>query len=173
MTIDDLYELRCRTPHNIDKHLPLLKSLASRCESITEFGTETGFSTTAFLAARPKTLHCYDIWFPAAFDKVLQCQGIETEITLHRGNTLLVPIIDPTDLLFIDSVHTYEQVKGELERHGHQARKYLVFHDIVTFSGIVPAIQEWLDPRPEWIIRRWNLEQSGMAVLERVKRDLR
>jgi len=165
MDIEELYAIRCMTPHNIDRHLPLLRFLASKCKHITEFGTDEGYSTTAFLAAKPQTLHSYDLHFNHPSLKEI-CQPGVVAWYRHPGNTLEATI-EETDLLFIDTEHTYEQVKGELELHGDKARKFIVLHDITSFPCIVPAIREWLFTHPEWIVREWSLIQSGMAVLER------
>ncbi len=163
MTLEELFRQRCQTPHNIEKHMPLLRGYAQVCPHITEFGTETGFSTTAFLMAGPAELHCYDIVLPAAADILRPLAG-ETRLVFHVCDTLTAPVIEETDLLFIDTLHTYEQVKGELERHGHRARRYLVFHDIVSCPEIVPAIAEYMSVHKEWTMLEWREEQSGLAV---------
>lgn len=168
MDIEELYATRCMTPHNIDRHLPLLRFLASKCQHITEFGTDEGFSTTAFLAARPTVVRSYDLHFNIKnLGPVKDCDVWPTVWFRHPGDTLDADI-EETDLLFIDTEHTYEQVIGELTLHGDKARKFIVLHDIVTFPCIVPAIREFLSTRPHWIVREWSLIQSGMAVLERV-----
>lgn len=168
MDIEELYATRCMTPHNIDRHLPLLRFLASKCQHITEFGTDEGFSTTAFLAAKPKVLHSYDLHFNhPSLKEVTKSQPLASHWCHHEGDTLDADI-EETDLLFIDTDHTYEQVIGELTLHGDKARKFIALHDIVTFPCIVPAIREFLSTRTHWIVREWSLIQSGMAVLERV-----
>lgn len=168
MDIEELYARRCMTPHNIDRHLPLLKFLAGKCKHITEFGTDEGYSTTAFLAARLDVLHSYDLHFDhPGLQEVKEARYWPTTWFLHRGDTLDADIAE-TDLLFIDTEHTWEQVTNELALHGDKAQKFIVLHDIVSFPCIVPAIREWLQDRPWWVVREWSLIQSGMAVLERV-----
>lgn len=168
MDIEELYIIRCETPHNIDRHLPLLRFLASSCRHITEFGTDEGFSTTAFLAAKPNVLHSYDLHFDHPnLSYVSASEYWPSKWSRHEIDTLQAEI-EETDLLFIDTEHTYNQVIGELTLHGNKARKFIVLHDIVSFPCIVPAIREWLHSRPEWIVREWSTVQSGMAVLERV-----
>ena len=34
--------------------------------------------------------------------------------------------IEETDLLFIDTYHAYQQIKGEFELHGNKAKKYII-----------------------------------------------
>lgn len=167
MDVEELYIVRCGTPHNINLHMPLLKWLAKQCDHITEFGTDEGYSTVAFMAASPKVIRTYDIASRHKnFEVVLDSVPRNVRLIVHRENTLYA-VIEETDLLFIDTEHTYDQVKSELELHGNKSKKYIVLHDIVAFPCIVPAILEWLDSNSNWFISTWSLLQSGMAVLTR------
>jgi hypothetical protein len=51
---------------------------------------------------------------------------LQVDWLFRHGSTLEADVIEETDMLFVDTLHTYGQVKGELERHGNQARKYIV-----------------------------------------------
>jgi hypothetical protein len=72
-------------------------------------------------------------------------------------------------------LHTYAQVKGELEKHGNQARKYIVFHDTVAFgivgedngTGINLAIQEFLRDNDHWQVVEHYENCNGLTVLAR------
>jgi hypothetical protein len=165
-SLEELYVRRCYTRHNIDKHLPLLRHLGSLCETITELGSDIGFSTTAFLASKPKRLTCIDVCIRPELLDVVRWAPKGTKVNLIEDSSLNVTI-DDCDLLLIDTLHTYNQVAGELTLHGDKARKFIVLHDIVSFPEIVPAIREYLDCHPEWIVKEWSTIQSGMAVLER------
>ena len=84
--------------------------------------------------------------------------------------------IAETDLMLVDSLHIYEQVKAELELHASKVKKYLVFHDTTTYAdrgefdgrGIWPAIQEFLDSHPEWIMHERRTNNNGLTILKRV-----
>ena len=89
-------------------------------------------------------------------------------------------------MLFIDSLHTYQQCAGELRRHGAGVRKFLVFHDTMTFGsvgafgetgkpdphviGIRPAIDHWMSHFHDWVIKDHWTNSHGLLVLERVPR---
>jgi hypothetical protein len=118
--------------------------------------------------AEPAVLHCYDIVRPAAVDILSPLAG-PTALIWHVCDTLTAPVIEETDLLFIDTLHTYWQVTGELVRHAHRARKYLIFHDIVSCPEIVPAIAEYMSAHKDWRMLEWREEQSGLAVFERIE----
>lgn len=168
-------------PTDINEHLDTLYNLAKECEHITEFGTRHGVSTVAFLAAQPKKLICYDIDRKPEVD-LLDSMKENTDFIFNQKSTLEVEI-EETDLLFIDTLHTYKQVKGELEEHPKKVKKYIVFHDTVTFGyrdevddgeliqkrGINAAIREFLDKNTKWVIKDHYTNNNGLTVLEKIK----
>lgn len=169
----------CEIPSDINEHLPLLRALASQCEHVTEFGVRYAFSTVALIAAQPKTLVSWDI-NPLAIlsSEVASISnfGGRTEFQPRVGDTLRIHI-EETDMLFIDSFHTGKQIKYELERHWAKVKKFLVFHDTVTFGevgedgqrpGILDVISWW---RRTQVFPLWrpvlNLRNNnGLAVLQ-------
>src|SRR5260370_28215966 len=58
VTLADLYETARSKPSDINEHIPTLYALTQECPHITELGTRTGLSTTAFLYAQPEQLVC-------------------------------------------------------------------------------------------------------------------
>lgn len=173
-TIMALYLERASTPSDINEHMAYLGALASECQHITEFGTRGGNSTAAFLAGLPPDglLESYDI---------SPCQdAIPAELHLgrwrfHQANTATLEYIAETDLLFIDTLHTCDQVKAELA-HGNRARKYLVFHDTVLFGsrdetgggpGILPAINLFIEQNPHWTSYQAFEHNNGLLILRR------
>ena len=98
------------------------------------------------------------------------------DVHLHINDTRKVEIVE-TDLLFVDSLHIYEQVQEELRLHADKARKYIVFHDTTTYAdngefggrGIWPAIQEFVDSHPEWHLIERRANNNGLTTLIRVK----
>jgi hypothetical protein len=172
MSILELFHARLRgegAGHlDIIEHLPLLHYLATCCWSVTEFGVRTGNSTIAFLAAGPRVTS-YDI-NPPSFD----LGGISAPWDFRQADTSKLEDIEPTDLLFLDSLHTYAQVKAELA-HAHRARRFLVFHDTVLNGaqgergepGILPAIAEFCATHPEWEQFCHMPNCNGLLVLVR------
>jgi glycosyltransferase involved in cell wall biosynthesis/tetratricopeptide (TPR) repeat protein/predicted O-methyltransferase YrrM len=173
VTLADLYQAVCTKPSNITEHLPALYALAEECQHITEFGTRTAESTTAFLYAQPKKLICYDLRQYAEFTPLEILAG-RTRLTFHLANVLRVSI-EETDLLFVNSWHTYEQLKEELRLHGTKARKYIVIHDTTTMGangefegrrGLEPAIEEFL-AEGHFVIKGRYEQNSGLTILVR------
>ena len=178
--LDEIYDFLVNKPSDINEHLPTLKSLASECDTVIEMGVRWVVSTWALLAARPKSLTSIDINHPSKhgvdLDKVkgfAQDAGVPFEFI--EGDTTKIEI-DECDFLFIDTWHVYDQLKTELELHGNKAKKYLAFHDTVTFGdvgessgykGLMPAIEEFLEQNPHWTIKHHYTNNNGLLVLER------
>ncbi len=167
MTPLQLYLERCNHPHNIDQHLPTIRHYASLCRHVTEFGVDRGWSTSALIAAHPDVVVSFDLVRcepeVSLLEEVARNAGIEFQF--NQADTRRV-LIEETDLLLVDSDHTYEQVRAELTRNVDRVRKYLVFHDTYVYPAIVQAIDEFA-PVEEWERVVWTTKQNGLAVLER------
>lgn len=179
----DLYEKACKKSTDINEHLPILYEYASMCDHITEMGVRAGVSTTAFLYSNPKKLFCYDIyidenvktWFDYAQSIGKDYHYIKSDVTTIE--------IESTDLLFLDTVHQYKQLKTELSLHAKQVKKFIIFHDTETFGtygqdptvdfgfdgriGIIYAIQEFLHNNPIWHIVYQTHNNNGLMIIKK------
>jgi len=181
--IDTIYAKACQTPSDINQHLPLLRQLGEQVSHITEFGVRGICSTWAWVAAKPKTLHLYDIVHPIEHnqyavcpytwdDLVLATQGIDFKF--YQESTLTCTI-EPTDLLFIDTLHTGPQLHQEIHRHHQQVAKFIVLHDTETYGirgedptqpGLDLALIPFLTQHP-WRILYRTPTNNGLTVLTR------
>lgn len=175
--MSEALDILTRTATDINEHLPMLYFLAQQCDHVTEFGVRTGASTLAFLhglQGRPATLRSYDINDQYGVQDSLT-RWTRVEWTFSICSTLSITRIEPTDLLFVDTLHNYDQVRQELALHGEAARRWIVFHDTETFGtvgddggrGINQAITEWLEAKPEWRIVYRTHRNNGLTVIER------
>jgi hypothetical protein len=185
--LEELFRRAVETPSDINEHLDCLRAYASRCAHVTEFGMRwaTG-STIAFLAAQPATLVSWDVDPLSVVSQqvanLLAVRG-KTSFQPRTGSTLAIGPIEPTDLLFIDTLHTARQLKAELERHAdpllNHVRKYLVFHDTATFGaqgedGSTPglrAVVRWFQKEfafPLWQLAADRQNNNGLIVLRRI-----
>lgn len=167
------------TPSDIHEHLPVLYELARECDHIIEMGVRSGVSTRAFLRVDAKLIS-YDIETDQrVVDLVNEARNAGKDSTFIEADVLKVDI-EETDLLFIDTWHTYEQLKQELSLHGNKSRKYIVFHDTNTFGlkneggeangtsqGLLPAIIEFVMSNPHWRFKKFLTNNNGLTVLER------
>lgn len=169
------YQALLREPSDIVDHLPTLRALAQHCDRVVEMGTRTAVSTVALLAARPRSLVCYDIKKTTAVDGVLALVPFETAMSFRLESTLDCTI-EETDLLFIDTWHVYGQLKAELARHHSKVTRYIALHDTTTFGdrgetaghrGLWPAVTEFLDAHHEWELFVRYENNNGLTVLRR------
>ncbi len=143
--LQGLYDYCSNTPSDINEHLPFLRKIASKCEHVTEMGMRGARgSTVALLAAQPKEFISWDL-NPAAIVSQAVADLIplagRTQFQPRCGDSLKIHI-EETDFLLIDTLHTAVQLRDELLRHGmnnslgQKVRKYLIFHDTVTFGDV-------------------------------------
>lgn len=183
--IYQIYKEKCDTPSDINEHLPTLYKFAKECEHITEMGVRWIVSTWALLAARPKKMISYDIRNPnewgADINEVLRIARDEDLNYIFIQDDVLQVEIEETDLLFIDTLHNYKQLKEELKLHVNKVRKYIIFHDTMSYGnvdessdnngtkGILPAILELLHTDSNWYLREQHINNNGLIVIARAQ----
>jgi hypothetical protein len=172
MILEDIYLIKCMTKSDINEHLPIIKEYGKKVDHITEMGVRSIVSTYALLAAKPKKMISYDI--VSVDTSHIHSLAPSTEYKFIVGDTRQV-IIEPTDLLFIDTLHNYEQLKIELKLHAPKTSKFIILHDTVTFgergetsaNGLNKAIGELLDAG-EWVTDLHLKNNNGLTVLRRI-----
>jgi len=172
--LDDEYHRLLGTPTDIQNHLPRLRALAAQCESVVEFGTRTAVSTTAILHGQPAKFTAYDI---NRSDRAVWLRevGGRTHYRFVVADTREIEI-EPCDLLFIDTLHVYEQLSAELALHADKVRGRIAMHDTVAFGtngelpgskGLRPAIHEFL-AKGGWKVEAEYTDSNGLTVLKRI-----
>jgi len=189
--IESFYNSLSAHPSDINEHLPTLKKYAEKCDHVTEMGVRYVVSTIALVCGKPKTLISIDLFHPSHYGDMGRLNLVQEysknnniDFKFVLGNTLEIDI-EPTDLLFIDTLHKYGQLKKELERHAKNVKKYIVFHDTTTFEykdegeyyetdglsnekvGLWPAIQEFIEANPEWSILERFTNNNGLTILHK------
>lgn len=170
------YQQARQTPSDINQNVHILHELAQQCDTVVEMGVRTGVSTRAFLNTNAALLS-FDLTLNPTVQQLFeQAQRQGKNVQYIQANVLNIEI-DPCDLLFIDTLHTYQQLKQELALHGNCAKKFLVFHDTHTFGlrgevgsdrqGLLSAIVEFLISNPHWRFSIYKTNNNGLTVLER------
>lgn len=170
-------QMELREKSDIARDLWILHEYAGRVgvENVVEFGVRSGVSTIAILAAQPRKLTSYDIEDCPSIDTLNIAKG-KTEFKFVRGNTLEIDPVEEVDLLFIDTLHTYDQLSKELERHGNGVKHFIILHDTVSFGaegedgskpGLIQAYQDFLKANPAWRLDLISTAQNGLTVLRR------
>lgn len=171
------YETAKLRPSDINENLHILYDLARQCKAVVEMGVRTGVSTRAFLNTNVQ-LTSYDIVLNRQVQDLFnRAKALGKSVKYIEADVLKI-VVDETDLLFIDTLHTYDQLKQELRLHGNKAKKFIAFHDTHTFGingedqkdkkGLLPAIIEFMIDNPHWKFKIHKTNNNGMTVLERV-----
>jgi len=186
MIIQLKYDLAKSTPSDINEHLETLYNLAKECNHITEMGVRNVVSTWAFILRNPEKLVGIDIH---TNENIEEAKFIYPKWDFKQADTTKIQI-EQTDLLFIDTLHIYSQLKKELALHANKVNKYIVFHDTETYghkdeptnwqtpqimknyfienkTGLIPAIDEFLELNENWYIYKKYTNNNGMLILKR------
>lgn len=181
LVFDQEFRIARDTPSDINEHMEILKSLADEVSHVTEMGTRTGISTRAFLAS-DVTLRAYDLFRNVRVEELFKLAREEgRDVEYIQANVLNVKI-DVTDLLFIDTWHSYDQLFAELTLHAPKVRKYIALHDTQTYgtrseefmgrigrNGLLPAIIHYMIKNPgRWQFKIHRTNNNGLTVLERI-----
>lgn len=174
--ISSYYNRYTNEPSDIIAHLPIIKEYASKYKHITEFGIRTGRSTVAICDARPDKIISYDIKLSdniKYLNTVSKLEGINLNII---EKDVLSVDIEPTDLLMIDSKHTYSQLIQELNKHSPKVKHAILLHDTDTFGlvgeddttpSLIQAVEEFLQNNKEWYLKENWIRNNGFMILER------
>lgn len=187
---------------DIREHLQVLKQYSSECRSVTELGVRWVVSTWAFIAGKPKSLSSFDVnnfeIYGISHQRIKEAADeVGVNFRFFQENVLTTNKLVETDLLFIDTLHNYKQLKMELYLHGNKATKYLIFHDVTSFgehdeaelnydeswpeelkryystlenkTGINTAIVEFITENRNWTVDRLYSNNNGLLVLKRLK----
>ena len=137
------YYTLCKTPSDINKHLPTLAKYASECHSVLELGVRGCVSSWAFVFGllnnnfHNKLLFLNDIQECNINNLLYLCSNYDSHLTIKYKwiNDLLLDIPYHFDLTFIDTWHVYAQLKRELDKFSKITNKYIILHD-TTIDGI-------------------------------------
>jgi len=197
------YKKESKEKSDINEHLPILRELSRSCASICEIGVRRCVSSWAFLQglaeseASKKKLLCIDI-NPADISDLERWGGnlippVRTKLVVADSRKIVLP--HEFDLLFIDTLHVYGQLKAELWAHEKRIRRFIVLHDTEIdgdqgevlrmgwdarkmaqdtgmkeeelLQGLGRAIQEFLSTFPDWVRQSHFANNNGLTVLAR------
>jgi len=200
------YRKKTKEKSDINEHLPILRELSRFCDSVCEMGVRRCVSSWAFLQglaeseAKKKELLCIDI-NPAGISDLERWGGslippVCTSMVVADSRKILLP--HDFDLLFIDTLHVYGQLKAELWAHQARVRRFICLHDTEIdgdkgevfrmgwdvckmardtgmkeedlSKGMGRAIDEFLAKFPEWVLKHHFPNNNGLTILARVQK---
>jgi len=171
------YAASCQTPSDIFEYLPVLKNLSCECPSAVEIGVRGIVSTWGILQELSE-------------NKSGTASYIGIDIVSPPKNSLHVEI-PYSDLLFINSLHTYVHLTAELERYCDKIDKYIALHDTSdpwgdqneayhgnyseypemidkSKEGLWQAVVDFLERHPEWELEARYANNHGFTILRRI-----
>lgn len=194
------YQLACTTPSDIYEHIPVLRSLASECSSVVEMGLRNMVSSWGILKGLSESKSSsrsyvgIDINSPPLpilnLAKELS-QKNKISFVFCQGDNKDIDI-NPTEMLFIDTLHVYFQLAYELEKFSPKVSKYIALHDTgdtdsyedpypfygdrniypglcdPSKRGMWQAVLDFLERHPEWVLQERRTNNYGFTVLKRV-----
>ena len=169
--IDEKYKQLCEIESDINEHLPTLKKYALLSDRIIELGVRGMVSTWALLAGIPQFLVSVDIVHPSEHGgdveeakKMAKEEGVNW--FFEKLSSLRVEF-PRHDLLFIDTIHSYEQLTQELKLHSPHTTKYIILHDTII-PEMKRALSDFLLGNNDWKVKEVFTNNSGLTVLQRV-----
>jgi hypothetical protein len=178
------------TDSDINEHLETLYNLGKECSHITEMGVRWVSSTWPLVYSNPKKMISYDILKNPNITEVISlCNEYSINYSFEEKDVLQLEI-EPTELLFIDTLHTYNQLTKELEIHSNKVSKYIVLHDTEHFGrkdeviyehasnviketsstkeGLMTAVEDFLLTKlgQSWELFRVYKNNNGLTVLK-------
>jgi hypothetical protein len=145
MSIHDFYIQACVTVSDINEHLPVLRSYASKVNHITECGVRSVVSSYAFadglLRKNPNKLIQVDLDSNENVKNFAQkCKEEGINVIFYQQSDLECPL-EQTDLLFIDTWHVYGHLKRELARWHTMVNKYIILHDTTIDADLGETVR--------------------------------
>jgi hypothetical protein len=184
------YNQHKSTYSDINEHLETLHNLGKECSHITEMGVRWVSSTWPLVYSNPKKMISYDILKNPNITEVISlCNEYSINYSFEEKDVLQLEI-EPTELLFIDTLHTYNQLTKELEIHSNKVSKYIVLHDTEHFGrkdeviyehasnviketsptkeGLMTAVEDFLltELGQSWELFRVYKNNNGLTVLK-------
>jgi len=193
------YQISCNKKSDINEHVPTLCNLAMQCPRVVEIGLRKMISSWGFLMGLSKNSSSKRFYLgidiaPPPIAILFSAQvianenGIPFEFWLENDMNVEIP---QTDLLFIDSLHTYCHLIYELETFCIKVDKYIAIHDTSSpygqknekytgdyseyppwidknKQGLEIAVKDFLSRHPEWMMHKKYSNCHGLTILKRV-----
>lgn len=197
------YEIVRGKNNDLTPYADVLQHMASNVNSVTEMGIgpkNYGLNSTwALLFGLHKSLGtnkkytAYDYETNPINDNIYIAKSLAEDLGIDFnfiiGDTGDV-VIESSDLLFIDTDHTYQHLMKELELHSPKINKYILIHDTSgkyghwedwpydherrgelktqpEKYGLWPCCKDFLKNNIEWELLVRYEENNGLTILER------
>jgi glycosyltransferase involved in cell wall biosynthesis len=174
LTLDQVFDKFKNIKRDLNEHFDFLKIMASSVDRVTAFEKRKE-SSIPFLAAQPKTYISYQRENDPLQAVLMQVKGNTDYKVTHAFNSLTTQI-EETDLLWIDTIHSANQIYQELNLHAPKVSRFIIIRSTGTFGetaegsdepGLNYGLEEFLEKNPEWFVFKVIPHQYGMTVISR------
>jgi cephalosporin hydroxylase len=150
----------------------ILTEYSRGLESVVEFGTWNGQGAVIFANAGVKDITTCDI----NLDHVDQekIKSICGDIKFNKENSLNPSKKYEADLIFFDTMHTYEHVIKELRVNAEGAKKYFAVHDTnyppprkSPKKLVRDAVLEYLEENKNFVLELEDKTSTGIMIAKR------
>ena len=145
-----------------------IKERMKGCSTYTELGVNQGATLAAAMLENPKVVRAYDISLMPynKAKRLFEIYAADNSINYKAmEDDTLRCVIEPVDVLYIDTLHRYDHLCKELARHGGKVKKYIIFHDTFAQKGLKQAVQEYVQKNSEWTIVTDCQENVGFMTI--------
>jgi len=187
---------------DIFMHLETLYRYSMECNSVLETGVRGVVSSWAFLKGineskkSPKKLFLNDIQECDIELLIEVSNNLGIEINWKWENNLNLVLDSTYDLVFIDTLHVYGQLKRELNKFSKICNKYIILHDTTIdgidgeiirrnmnpkkyseqldipedelTQGLLKAVNEFLELNTNWILNEKFEYNNGLTILKTI-----
>jgi hypothetical protein len=174
MSFKDKYKLICESSY-LAPHTDILIEVFDRSEHITEFGRQANETILVALYRNPTTTVIYKE-HPSQVNEIQKFIGDSHLDIKYKISNSLNTLIEPTDVLILNSPYTRFHRLKELQLHAHNVNKFLIFPSTHLYGkrdenmgmpGITHAIEKFVADNGEWTQLYKSDEQHGLIILEK------
>lgn len=175
-TLQEIHDWAKQQPRDLDKHLDKIRELAAGAAHVTEIAKRRE-STVALAGAKPKHLVSYNSESDPLLDRLAKLCPVYVRNPADPNG---LPDIDPTDVLWIDDVHTADRLAAQLAKYAPLVKRRILIRGTGAFGeraegsnqpGLLVALRRFLRDNPEWSVIYHTTDQYGLTAISRDPAD--
>jgi hypothetical protein len=175
-TLQQIHDFLKSHPRDLDKHLDKIRELAAGAAHVTEIAKRRE-STVALASAQPRSLVSHNSESDPLLDRLAKlCPALVRKPADRHG----LPTIEPTEVLWIDDVHTADRLGAQLAKYAPLVQRRILIRGTGAFGeraegsdqpGLLVALRRFLRKHPEWSVIYHTVDQYGLTAISRDPAD--
>lgn len=140
--------------------------------SYRELGVNQGATLATALLTQPKIVRAYDIKL-SNFEPYRElfetfAKDMHIDFKAEQRSSLDAATLGNVDVLYIDTLHTGDHLRKELDYHADTVNKYIICHDTFAKPDMHKAAEKFCLNNPHWKIIKYHRVNVGYTTLERM-----